>query len=206
MLIYVRTRGTSWSKPLSHQKMKTLLIDNGSKHTLELIKLLAENNLDIDIQAYNNLDANLDKYDLFILSGSSHTVNGNRERFTIESDLILNSTKPIIGICFGFQLIASRYGSKIEKLESKEEGVRTIRVTMDDEIFGGKNQFDAYVAHRFKVSKVMDPLIELASSDIGVEILKHKTKPIYGFQFHPEIATTENLPFIRKLVSKFQLD
>ncbi|OGC47343.1 hypothetical protein A2886_00165 [candidate division WWE3 bacterium RIFCSPHIGHO2_01_FULL_42_13] len=171
----------------SQKFMKTLLIDNGSKHTLELVKFLSENDLDLEIQSYENLNFNINDYGLFVLSGSAHTVGGNDVLFKREVQLILSSKKPIIGICFGFELIAHTFGTKISKLAGKEEGVYSISVTQADGIFGGIKQFDVYEGHRYFVSKVSEPLVEMARSKNGVEILKHKTKPIYGFQFHPEV-------------------
>ena len=168
--------------------MKTLLIDNESKHTGELKELLTSNGLDLKIASHNQIPDDLTSFELIILSGSSHSVHGNRQRFQTEFDLIQKFEKPLIGICFGFELIAYAFGTKLQKLDKKREGIETVKVTRKDNIFGDREEFDVYEGHSYSVAKLGDPLIELGRSETGVEIFKHKSLPIYGFQFHPEVA------------------
>lgn len=56
---------------------------------------------------------------------------------------------------------------------------------------GNFKSIDAWENHRWVVEKLGPDLIGLARSKLGYEIIRHSTKPIYGFQFHPEMLTKE---------------
>ncbi|KKW05456.1 MAG: GMP synthase [glutamine-hydrolyzing] subunit A [candidate division CPR1 bacterium GW2011_GWC1_49_13] len=168
--------------------MKTLLIDNESKHNDELKEILTSNGLDLEIASHNQIPDDLTSIELITLSGSSHSVHGNRQRFQTEFDLIQKFEKPLIGICFGFELIAYAFGIKLQKLDKKREGIETVKVTQKDNIFGDLEEFEVCEGHSYSIAKLEEPLVELARSKTGVEIFKHQSLPIYGFQFHPEVA------------------
>jgi len=122
--------------------MKTLLIDNESKHNDELKEILTSNGLDLEIASHNQIPDDLTSIELITLSGSSHSVHGNRQRFQTEFDLIQKFEKPLIGICFGFELIAYAFGIKLQKLDKKREGIETVKVTQKDNIFGDLEEFE----------------------------------------------------------------
>ena len=165
--------------------MRILLIDN---ETTLLTKLQALIPGDKVVRRYSSLcEADSDSYDLVILSGGSHfPIEGNEEKLKSEIDLIKNSHRPIIGICFGCELIAYSFGSTLSRLPRKQKGIVEIEVIADPELFGGRDSFTAYENHRYTVERLPNDLVALARSDHGIEAIKHKTRHIYGLQFHPE--------------------
>ncbi len=108
-------------------------------------------------------------------------------------DLILNLDVPILGICLGHQLIALAFGGKIGKADKEEYALTKIYVDNEDDIFLGiPKEFNAWASHKDEVKELPKDFIILAHSDIcKIEAMKHKSKPIYGVQFHPEVAHTE---------------
>ena len=89
--------------------MKTLLIDNGSTLTAKLAELSPGNETVVE---HGNIPENLNEFSLIILSGSSKfPVNGNESLFTKEIELIRTTNIPIVGICFGHELIAHAFGA-----------------------------------------------------------------------------------------------
>ncbi len=172
--------------------MSILLVDNGTIHIQELARLLQMHNVTTISRA--ELNAGLVKnYDLLIMSGSSdNAVAKNPLIYETEINIIKNSDKPIIGICMGFEVIAYSFGATLKELPFKESGLVEIVAITNDKIFAKYKMFKVAENHRWVVTKIAEPLKELAISKDGIEVIKHTSKPIYGFQFHPEIVTPVN--------------
>jgi len=130
-----------------------------------------------------------EKYDLIILTGS-HKVSlaGHEQYFGKEIELIKTTTKPIIGICLGLQIIAYTFEGFVDRMPVKHHGVKEIKVVGHDPMFGERESFKVYASHRWLVERIDFPLMGLARSADGWEIVKHANKKIYGFQFHPEVV------------------
>ena len=171
--------------------MKVLIIDNGTKHLRRLKDLLAGNELKIHplFQKYP-LSEN---YDLIVLSGGSRIAIVNApEIFKEEINLVKYSTKPIIGICEGCEMIAYTFGSKLEFNESRAKGIKRIEI-VEKGYFDFKVPIEVYEAHQWVIKELGKDLVGIAKSAYGWEIIKHKIKPIYGFQFHPEMLIDSTL-------------
>lgn len=136
----------------------------------------------------NPSDLSLKDADLTVLSGGHHLyVTEHPEAYQTEIKFIKTSKKPILGVCLGAELVANTFGAKLEFLESKENGLVNIEVIENSPIFKNIPNFKVYENHRLTISSLPKELIGLARSEKGFEVIKHLTKPIYGFQFHPEM-------------------
>lgn len=167
---------------------KVLLIDNGSSYIQNLQYLLGGFGLDTTIADYRNLhEVHTQGMDLVVLSGGhKFAVADHMSYYSRELALIRNLDKPILGICLGFELMAVAFGAHLELLLEKDKGLREIQVSVSDPIFN-RSSFTVYESHQFAVQSVSSPLVALATSVYGVEVITHESKPIYGFQFHPEV-------------------
>ena len=163
--------------------MKTLLIDNGSTLTEKLAELSPGQE---DIVSYENIPDDMSAYSLVILSGSSlFPVYGNEEKLSKEIELIKNVDIPLVGVCLGHELIAHAYGASLTPM-SQHVGMIEIKVISPHPMFLTKEVFTVYENHKYGVTEINEKLEVLARSKHAIAILKHKTKPIYGLQFHPE--------------------
>lgn len=101
---------------------------------------------------------------------------------------------PTIGLCLGHEIIAVAHGGRIKRLEEYQNRREQITLSeMDDPIFEGveSNSILLQKKHHFHVHQKPDSFITLGRSQICPhEIIKHKDKPIYGFQSHPEASGT----------------
>lgn len=171
--------------------MKTLIIDNGTKYLGKLRDLVRELDEDITIKKWWTVDSNFAKdFDLIVLSGGHQfSVVRNPELFKNEIELVKTLTKPILGICLGFEVIAYAYGATLTHSPKYEKGIFKIEKVTDSPIFTKVNDFEVFENHGIRVKNLKDNefLVPLAESMYGIEIIKHKNKPIYGFQFHPEM-------------------
>ncbi len=170
--------------------MKILLVNNLTKHLEELQEILKPH--EITTANFQNIPKNYSDFDCIILSGGSkYKVGGNDKIYKQEIELIKNSKIPVFGICLGFELICRTYSEKLEMLKEKKRGLTDLEIIEKDPLLKGIKKLSVFEAHRFYVKEVKN-LILLAKSKTGVEIIKHREKPIYGVQFHPEIRREKN--------------
>ena len=175
--------------------MKILLIDNASKYLDKIQKLVGLDN-DFEIVNFKNLTSYLisKNYDLIILSGGKPAKLGLNEKTKqelneLEQQLIRETKSPVIGICYGFRMIAEAYGSKLEYQEAVIKGIKLIRLIGNFWRLDISKQIPCYEEHHYTCKRLSSELIPLATSSRGIEIFKHKKKKIFGFQFHPEVDT-----------------
>lgn len=99
---------------------------------------------------------------------------------------------PILGICYGLQVIAYQLGGKVEKSEKQEYGRARLKIVKRDPIFEGvPTEFDVWMSHADKVSQLPEGFETLAVSENSPHaVIASGDKRIYGFQFHPEVVHT----------------
>lgn len=166
--------------------MRILIIDNGTSYLNRLKDLVDDRN---EVITYSEINQdNVKNFDAVVLSGGhAFPVVGNEDRLKKEIELVRNFQKPVFGICFGFELIVFAFGGELELMEKKECGILDIQVIEPDEIFSNIPSFSVFENHRWVVREPGEELIVLAKSKDGIEAVKHKTRSIYGVQFHPEM-------------------
>jgi GMP synthase (glutamine-hydrolysing) len=98
---------------------------------------------------------------------------------------------PVLGICGGHQFIGMAYGSDIVPLGSLEKGFHAVTLTEDDPILAGlSSPVHAFLWHELQVDPLPGDFVLLGSGDLcRIQIMRHRTKPIYGVQFHPEYSS-----------------
>lgn len=101
---------------------------------------------------------------------------------------------PLLGICYGHQMIAYKWGAKVAKGKSAEYGFGEINIDDEGVIFKGMpKKIRAWVSHFDEVKELPKDFVKLAHSDsCGLEAMQHKKRPIFSVQFHPEVWHTEH--------------
>lgn len=170
--------------------MRILLVDNNS-HLLDKLKILIPG--EEIVHRWDDLkDLNSEDFDLIVLSGGSmFQIVGNEDKLIDEIEIIKQDKKPLIGICYGCELIVESFGGTLEKMPEKHKGLIDINIIKPDEIFRDMQSFKAYEKHTWKIKDLPECFTSLAKSEHSYEVIKHKQLPIYGFQFHPENMVDE---------------
>ena len=144
--------------------------------------------------------------DIVILTGSNFMLSkpDTRMVFQPEMDLVRELDLPILGICFGHQLIGAAYGSKVEDLGHNIREFKEVRLIGEDPLFDGlPGSIRVSESHRQALTRVPEGFRHLAESATSrVEAMCHQKRPIYGVQFHPE-RSDEKRPHGRIIIQNF---
>ena len=177
-------------------KEKILIIDFGSQVTKLIARRVRELGVFSEIitpsQAKNNKFFNSVKG--IILSGGPSTVT--KQNFQSIPKTIFTKKIPILGICYGLQLIAKLNGGKIKSFRKKREFGRAYIFKKRNSIltknFYG-NRKAVWMSHEDAVVKLPKHFKSVAyTKDSKLTIIENAEQKIYGVQFHPEITHTDN--------------
>ena len=165
-----------------------LIVDNGSVFTASISKILLKNKTDFSVINFGQItDLDLTKFDAFILSGRRRN---EQKMNAINSEIInhaLSENKPLLGICYGAEILALTLGGTIRKSADIIEGVHSVNVIKQNLLLD--KDIEVYQSHSYEIAKLGSQLESVASSDnCQHEIIKHQRLPIFGTQFHPEMS------------------
>ncbi|MDP3024159.1 MAG: glutamine-hydrolyzing GMP synthase [candidate division Zixibacteria bacterium] len=177
------------------KKEETIIIlDFGSQYTQLIARRVRESKVYCEILPFNaDPDSFKDKnLKGIILSGGPSNVFD--EGAPICDKRVFDLNVPILGICYGLQLLAFLFGGKVERSKSREYGKAIIKIEEHKDLFRGfKRKLQVWMSHGDFVSKLPRGYRKLASSEnIPFAAVKNPKKKIFGVQFHPEVAHTQN--------------
>lgn len=176
--------------------IRTLLIDNADSFTLNLFHLLAEVNGCAPTLVPNDWA----EFDLGVLDGFDNVVispgPGTPEKpadFGICAEVIAQSPIPVLGVCLGHQGIATVHGGVVAHAPEPRHGRVSSISHSETELFGGiPSPFSAVRYHSLAVTELPEQLETTAWSEDGVIMgLRHRIRPQWGVQFHPESIASE---------------
>ncbi|MCY3539017.1 MAG: glutamine-hydrolyzing GMP synthase [bacterium] len=127
-----------------------------------------------------------------VLSGGPLSVYAD-DAYLIDPGL-LEMGVPILGICYGHQLIAHLLGGRVERTGEAEYGRTELRLTESSRLLDGTpDRQDVWMSHMDGVIESPDGFVDTAStSGSPVAAMENPDRGIYGFQFHPEVAHTDH--------------
>lgn len=176
--------------------MKTLLIDNYDSFTFNLYQLIAEVNRIPPIVIRNDA-ASWDEvkdleFDNIVLSPGPGRPE-NDDDFGICKDAILKADVPIMGVCLGHQGICHHLGGEVDYADDVMHGRPSDITHNSEDIFRNvPSPYSAIRYHSLYVKSLPDDMEKLAWTEDGMIMgAKHKTRPIWSVQFHPESIKTE---------------
>jgi len=174
--------------------VKIYVVDNGGQWTHREWRTLRD--LDVETKIVPNTisfdELKKDNIDGLVLSGGAPRIGlegalGNTDEILEKADF------PILGICAGHQYMARFFGGEARPAEKPEYGKVELTILKENSFFKGVPKKSViWESHNDEVKKIPKDFELLASSeDCEVQAMKHKNKPFYGLQFHPEVENTE---------------
>tara|TARA_Y100001936_G_scaffold197952_1_gene198930 strand:+ start:756 stop:2315 length:1560 start_codon:yes stop_codon:yes gene_type:complete len=177
-------------------KEKIIVVDFGSQVTKLIARRVRELGVFSEVLTLNQLKKikSFQKIKGLILSGGPATVT--KKSFPKIPMYIFSKNIPILGICYGLQLIAKSFGGKVKSGNKKREFGRAILKKNNNSLltknFFKKNKTKVWMSHQDTVYKIPKGFNKIASTkDSALTIIENKEKKLFGIQFHPEVTHTD---------------
>lgn len=182
-----------------------LIIDFGSQYTQLITRRVREVNVYSEIHPHTISLASIQelKPKGIILSGGPLSVYDDSAP-DIDSQ-IFNLKIPILGLCYGLQLICKNFGGTVEPAANREYGKSILRVTDNSDILSGVEDASiVWMSHGDYLSELPLGFKVVGESDHSpICAISNQSKKIYGLQFHPEVVHTEKG---EKIIKNFLFD
>lgn len=178
-----------------------LILDFGSQYTQLIARRVRELNVYCEIHPYNHIPEILSNYKGVILSGSPCSVRDDRAP---DVDLTIFKDIPVLGVCYGAQLIAHKSGGLVLPSQIREYG-RALLTTVDhhNELLKEISiDSQVWMSHADTISSIPDEFEVIASTpSVKIAAFRLRGKKLFGIQFHPEVThTTEGKNLLRNFV------
>ncbi len=178
--------------------MKTLLIDNYDSFTYNLFQLLGEVNGEPPEVVHNDAaswdELALREFDNVVISPGPGRPDDPAD-FGVCADAIRRAEVPLLGVCLGHQGICWALGGAVEHAPEVVHGRLGTVVHDGSPLFACiPREFQAVRYHSLCASAELPPELEPTawSSDGVLMAVAHRTRPLWGVQFHPESVATEH--------------
>jgi len=172
--IYVVDNGGQWT----HREWRTL-------RDLEVETKIVPNTISFDDLVKENIDG-------LVLSGGTPRI-GLEDNLGNSGEYLEKANFPVLGICAGHQFMGRFFGGMVTPSTIPEFGKVELTLLKQDSLFEGVPEKSiVWESHNDEVSQLPDDFEALAKSEnCKIQAMKHKSKSIYGVQFHPEVEHTE---------------
>ena len=189
---------------LNNNLNKILIIDFGSQFTQLIARRIRELGVYSEIISHKQI-SNLNKLKknvqgLVFSGGPLNVYESKKIKFNKE---ILTLGIPILGICFGHQMISKELGGKVKQSKNREFGlvkIKKLKNSLLTKNFFNKNGInDVWMSHADQVVKLPKNFKPIASSESSkLCMIENKKKNFFGIQFHPEVTHTDKGKIILK--------
>ena len=173
---------------------KIIILDYGSQYTQLIARRIREQHVYSEIVPFN---ITVDKVKAYapkgiILSGGPNSVF--EEGAPGIDPGIFDLGIPVLGVCYGMQLISQELGGRVQPGEAREYGKTEMTVMPGNELFKGlPDKFVVWMSHGDRVAEIPAGFKVSATSDnCPYAAIRNEEKRFFGIQFHPEVVHTQH--------------
>ena len=189
---------------LSISVEKILILDFGSQYTHLIARRIREANVYCEIVSHDTKYNFTNDHEVkgIILSGGPNSVYDKGAPLLPE--WVIKQNIPVLGICYGMQLIAHYFGGIVAKGYTKEYGYAVINQNGVDNLIlnGMENEINVWMSHGDRIDKLPLGFRSIAYTENSpVAVMVDQSDKIFGIQFHPEVShTTEGYKIIHNFL------
>ncbi len=180
---------------MTTQQEKILILDFGSQTTQLIARRIREQKVYCEIHPYTmELEKIRDMAPMgIIMSGGPASVYDKDA--PISDKGIFGLDIPVLGICYGAQLMTSQLGGRVERAEKREFGKAELEIVYRGGVFAGMesggHRYQVWMSHGDRIENIPpDFTVSARSEHSPYAAIRHTKKPFVGVQFHPEVAHT----------------
>ncbi len=174
-------------------KEKIIILDFGSQYTQLIARRVREYNVYCEIYPYSKPPQLTDEVKAVILSGSPCSVTDDNAP-SVDFDMYVGKV-PVLGVCYGAQLLAQHYGGVVKTSNKREYGKAKLSPPLleDSLLIDIPEGCQVWMSHGDTIAAIPDVFELIAGTeDIDTAIYRSKegafSAPVYGLQFHPEVT------------------
>ncbi|MCH8318412.1 MAG: glutamine-hydrolyzing GMP synthase [Bacteroidetes bacterium] len=171
---------------------KILILDFGSQYTHLLARRIRDSGVYSEIHSPTISSIELQNYKGVILSGGPSSVyEKNAPKFNKK---IFSAKIPILGLCYGQQLMGQFLGGKILPVKNREYGSATLLIKQKTRLFQGLSSKQiVWMSHGDQVKTLPNGFQTIASTiDCPNAVILNEKENFFGLQFHPEVTHTKS--------------
>lgn len=192
---------------VANRHERVIILDFGSQYTQLIARRIREAGVYCDILPFNTPGAEIKSYHprgLILSGGPSSVYDDDAPRS--QPGLITQMDCPVLGICYGLQLMAYELGGEVEASSSRGFGYGRLRIVNgQSQLFSGlPKELDVWLSHGDRVTRLPEGFQMTATTNGDkVNAFEDPARGIYGVQFHPEVAHT---PLGAQILRNFLFD
>ena len=187
-------RQPSESRPRRLIPENIVILDFGSQYTQVIARRIRECQVFSQILRFDTSAGELRALQPrgLILSGGPASVYGKGAPHC--DPAIWNLGIPVLGICYGMQLMAHQLGGRVEKSDKREYGHAEVEITGDSPLFAKMDSRQkVWMSHGDKTTKMPEGFVSIAHSQNSPDAaIANPVRRLFGIQFHPEVHHTPN--------------
>lgn len=172
---------------------RVLVLDFGSQYAQLIARRVREQNVYCEIVRHDITPERVREHapkGLILSGGPSSVYQPNAPRC---DPRLFELGLPILGICYGMQLVCDALGGKVDSTPAREYGRAKLHLTQpNDPLFTGlPDETQVWMSHGDQVTRVSEDFVPLARTETcPIAAVRHRTMPVFGLQFHPEVTHT----------------
>jgi GMP synthase (glutamine-hydrolysing) len=173
-------------------KSSIWIVDFGSQYTQLITRKFRELGHTSEIITLETAIERLrsDRPEAVVLSGGPQSVFEDQTDYT---PFFAHANLPVLGICYGMQILGQYFGGKVERGIQGEYGLAKVKYNAGAKITGCPQETAVWMSHSDHVSHLPENFDQFCASENGlVAGIRHKSRPILGLQFHPEVHHTQH--------------
>ncbi|MBW3598671.1 MAG: glutamine-hydrolyzing GMP synthase [Planctomycetes bacterium] len=171
---------------------RVLVLDFGSQYAQLLARRVREQNVYCEIVRHDIAPERIREHNprgLILSGGPSSVYQPNAPR---AHPGLFDLKLPILGVCYGMQLVCDALGGKVDSTPAREYGRAKCRFDVENPLFTGlPDESQVWMSHGDQVSRISEDFVPLAKTDTcPIAAVRHRRLPVFGLQFHPEVTHT----------------